>query len=181
MSPLTILSALLLSGWMTLHPGHSTRVELQVNAEQRTLELAMRIDHADLELALRKRQGVPVVIERLEDDEAANQIGDYLRETLRLNDAAIRPDRFRWVGWERRRLSSWVYVEIDLADGGQSLPEAVTLEIKTLLEVEPELNHVVTQRRGNQTLSVVLDRTKPRVRLRTTSSVEAALPEPPRS
>jgi len=163
----TTLFPLLLSGLLTFHPGHSTRVEIQVNAEQRTLELAMRIDHSDLESALRKRFGKPLVTEQMEDDEAQERIGTYLRESLRLENAAVQPKQFRWVGWERRRLSSWIYAEVILANTDEPLPKTVTLEIKTLLEIEPELNHVVAIRQGDQTRSVVLDRTKPRVRIPT--------------
>ncbi|TVP96396.1 MAG: hypothetical protein EA381_17315 [Planctomycetaceae bacterium] len=164
---MTTLFPLLLSGLLTFHPGHSTRVELQVNAEQRTLELAMRIDHSDLESALRKRFGIPLITEKMQDDEAQERIGTYLRESLRLDNASLRPTQFRWVGWERRRLSSWIYAEIVLAGADEPLPETFTLEIKTLLEVEPELNHVVAIRQGEQTRSVVLDRTQPRVRIPT--------------
>lgn len=162
---LTTLLAALLST-LLLHPGHSTRVELQAGSESKSIELAMRIDAGDLEAALRKRLRRPVVIERLTDAEAESWIGGYVRETLRLQGAAIEPEQFHWVGWERQRNACWVYAEIGLPPSEAAVPESVTLRIETLFEVEPELNHVVSVREGGRPKSVVLTKQKPTVKVR---------------
>ena len=52
---ITFLLTLLTSTWL-LHPGHSTRAEIQWNEESQRIELAIRIDHADL-TALLSLQG----------------------------------------------------------------------------------------------------------------------------
>lgn len=170
----TFLAALLST--LLLHPGHSTRVELQAGAESKSIELSMRIDHGDLETALRKRLRRPVVIERLTDAEAENWIGGYLRDTLRLEDAAIAPEQFHWVGWERQRNSSWLHAEIHLPPSEAAMPESVTLRIETLLEVEPELNHVVSVREGGRPKSVVLTKEKSTVRIRLRAAPPTAAP-----
>lgn len=180
---LTTLLATLLAT-LLLHPGHSTRVELQAGADAKSIELAMRIDHADLEAALRKRLRRPIVIERLSDEEAETWIGDYLRDTLRLEGAEIDPERFQWVGWERKRISSWLYVELELPDAETAIPETVMLRIETLLEVEPELNHVVSLREGDRPKSVVLTKEQPTLRFRLRGSgptADAALTEAEKS
>jgi hypothetical protein len=157
-----------LASWLLLHPGHSTRVELQWDANARCIELAMRIDHADLESALRRRLGRQVVIEDLTEKQAQQWIGRYLRETIRMDHEKLLPEQFRWVGWERKRVSSWVYAELTPVDHGG---DRVELKVLSLLEVEPELNHVVTIRSGDRQDTVVLSMDKPAVVLRLKSEI----------
>lgn len=158
-------SALFWTALMLLHPGHSTRIEIEAGPNGRSLELAMRIDHADLEAALRKRYPDAVAIERISDDEAAKRIGEYLRQTIRIDQAELPRERFRWVGWERKRLTTWAYVELILADEPAPPPSSVSLTIRTLLEIEPDLNHVVTLRSGPKTTSFVLGKDKPSLKI----------------
>ena len=157
--------AALVSLSLLLHPGHSTRVEVQFNADSRTIELAMRIDHADLESALRKRLGRGIAIETMTDDQAAEWIAPYLRETLRIDGEKIAESRFHWVGWERKRISSWVYAELTPEDTDAA---SIALSILTLYDTEPELNHVVTIRSAKSTTSAVLSKQEPIVTIPTT-------------
>jgi hypothetical protein len=161
---MTIRIAALAAVSLLLHPGHSTRVEVQFNADSGTIELAMRIDHADLEAALGKRLGRGIAIETLTDDQAAEWIAPYLRETLRIEGQKIAESRFHWVGWERKRISSWVYAELTPEDTDAT---TVPLSILTLYETEPELNHVVTIRGVKSTDSVVLSKREPIVNIPT--------------
>ncbi len=154
----------LLAGSMLLHPGHSTRVEIQWNSQSEQIELAIRIDHADLEAALRQRLGRAVRVEELTDEQAEQWIGGYLREGLRIDEAKLSPKQFTWVGWERKRVSSWLYAELSSA---KPVAAELSLKILALLEVEPELNHVVTLRRGNSQESRVLSKAKPVIAIST--------------
>ena len=117
-----------------------------------------------LAAALRKRLGRAVQVEELSDAQAEQWIAPYLRETLRIDQSKLPPEQFAWVGWERKRVSSWLYAELAPAE-----PPAAELSLKilTLLEVEPELNHVVTLRRGQGQTSHVLSKEKPVVVLST--------------
>lgn len=153
---------------MLLHPGHSTRVEVQYNSADRVIELAMRIDHSDLETALRGCYGRPLVIEQMTDEEAGQWIAPYLQQTLRINRQKLDDQSFHWVGWERKRLSTWVYVELQVSDliaaaDGDTPASQIELTILTLLEAEPELNHVVAVLHGSKTQSTVTSKRKPNV------------------
>jgi len=155
---------------MLLHPGHSTRVEVQYNPANQVVEVAMRIDHSDLESALRKRYGRPLVIEKMTDEEASDLIAPYLQQTLRINRQKLNEESFTWVGWERKRISTWVYVELSVADflghdssSSPSPRREIELTILTLLETEPELNHVVAVKDGGTTLTTVTTKQKSKV------------------
>jgi hypothetical protein len=158
--------------WMAiailLHPGHSTRVEVQYNPSDCVIELAMRIDHGDLEAALRSRYDKPLVLERMTDEDAVRWLAPYLQETLRLDGKKLSKAQFNWVGWERKRISTWVYVELSIVDkttdrlpASDRPPTEVELAILTLLETEPELNHVVTLIDGEKRTTIVTTRRKP--------------------
>ena len=155
-----ILASYVILASMLLHPGHSTRVEVQYNPVDQVIELAMRIDHSDLESALRGRYGRPLVIEQLTDDEARDLIAPYLQQTLKINGRKLSDTAMNWVGWERRRISTWVYVEIEVAD---IKSDQLELTILTLLETEPELNHVVAVMQAGKSSSTVTSKQKPTV------------------
>lgn len=155
---MTAIFFALLTSWFMLHPGHCTRVEVQWNAAEHSIEMAIRIDHVDLEAAMRKRLGRPVDVQQLSDEQAEQWIGQYLRETLRFGDGKLSAEQFAWVGWQRKRISSWVYVQLTPADNGA---QSIALKILSLLEVEPELNHVVTIRHGGGHETVVLSKQQP--------------------
>ena len=156
----TILASYMILASMMLHPGHSTRVELQYNSTDQVIEMAMRIDHSDLEAALRGRYGRPLVIEKLTDGEARELIAPYLSQTLRINGRKLSETAMNWVGWERKRISTWVYVEIDVSD---NKADQLELTILTLLESEPELNHVVAVTHGGKSSTTVTSKQKPTV------------------
>lgn len=172
------MNVLTMVGWamaMLLHPGHSTRVEVQFNPQTRMIELAMRIDHGDLEAALTKRYDRSIAVEQLTDEQAAQWVAPYLQQTLRLNHQKIPKASFRWLGWERKRLSTWVYAELavdqflasqtDQQDVAPQDPAeaTITLSILTLLDVEPDLNHVVAVIQDDQRRSTVTSKQKPTV------------------
>jgi len=130
---------------LLMHPGHSTRVELQYNATTQVIEMSIRIDHADLESALKKRHLRNWVLEEITDEQAQDLIGEYWRDSLRINGAKVDQSMFQWVGWDRKRASTWLYAELRLDQLTLESPD-IALTILALYEVEPELNHVVAVR-----------------------------------
>lgn len=155
-----ILASCVIMASMLMHPGHSTRVEVQYNPVDQVIEMAMRIDHSDLESALQNRYGRPLMIEKMTEEEGRELIAPYLRQTLRINGVKLSDTAMNWVGWQRKRISTWVYVEIQVSDIKASELE---LTILTLLETEPELNHVVAVMHGGKSSSTVTSKQKPTV------------------
>jgi hypothetical protein len=125
---------------MCLHPGHMTRIEIRANDEGEGLEVAMRIDTADLEAALKRRMKSPVDIDSMTDEQAKKVLSRYLSDTIRLGDENALKPRVDWVGMENHPRHVWLFFELPLPTTKLT---SLELTINTLLEVEPELQHVV--------------------------------------
>ena len=67
---------------LLLHPGHMTRIEIRASDDGKSIEIAMRIDAADLESALKARVKKPVDLSKLSDDEA-QKYRDWFSEVLK--------------------------------------------------------------------------------------------------
>lgn len=125
---------------MILHPGHMTRLEIRVSDDAKHLEVAMRIQSADLESALKRQLNKPVDVQTMLDHDAKQLIGHYLRQTLSLDGEKLSDDDYRWVGWQRQPREVWIYFELPVLTGQA---QTVKLRIGSLFEVESELRHVV--------------------------------------
>ncbi|MGV3483508.1 MAG: DUF6702 family protein [Planctomycetaceae bacterium] len=139
---------------MLLHPGHMTRLEIALSVDLKTIEVAMRIDSADMESALKARHKKAFDLLRLSDAEAKSVLSDYLRQTLQLNGQPLAADQFRWVGWQRHPRHIWIYFEMPLKNSDR---RPLMLQIRSLYEVEPELRHVVVLDRNAGDRTVVLN------------------------
>ncbi len=127
---------------LLLHPGHATRVELELSPT-RSIEVAMRLDAADVESALKRLSGNAVDVAAWNDQEAQHWLSKYLQKTWLIDGEKLTPEQFNWVGWEREQGQVWVYFELKLAKPGT---KTVRLQIQSLFEVEPEVQHVVVDR-----------------------------------
>lgn len=147
-----LIMIILIAMALLLHPGHMTRIEIRASDDGKSIEIAMRIDAADLEAALKARVKKPVDLSKLSDDEAQKLVGEYLRATITANGEKLTEDQFAWVGWERKSKTpyAWIYFEMRIPSvQGQML----NLHVRTLFEVEPALKHVVVlaENIGNRT------------------------------
>ncbi len=129
-----------------LHPGHATRIELGLSEVASKVEVAIRFDAADLEAALRKSTGKAVDIASSKDDEAKEWLSTYLRRTWLIDGAKLNEKQFHWVGWEREHGQVWVYFELSHAEPPASGKKKVKLQVQSLFEVEPEVQHVLVDR-----------------------------------
>ena len=109
-------------------------------AEDRQVEVAMRIDSTDLESALKAQHKKNFDLQAMSDDDAEQIVDGYLRGTLTLGGEKLTKEQFRWVGWQKEARHAWVYFELPLAERRE---KTLQLKIRTLFEVEPELQHVV--------------------------------------
>lgn len=141
---------------LLLHPGHATRIELGLSESAAKVEVAIRFDAADLEAALRKSTGTAVDIATCTDDEAKGWLSAYLRKTWLIDGEKLSEKQFNWVGWERDQGHVWAYFELSHAEPLESGKKKIRLQVQTLFEVEPEVQHVLVDRtRGVEMTRIV--------------------------
>jgi hypothetical protein len=132
-----ILSVLLA---MFMHPGHMTRIEIRASDDSAVLEIAMRMDIADLEAALKRRTKQVIDVDTLSEKDAQVMIGAYLSETIRIGSDKPAKTPLTWLGLEKHPRHLWIFFELPIA---KSPPASVSLVVNTLMEVEPEIQHVI--------------------------------------
>jgi hypothetical protein len=101
------------------HPFHSSRTEVEWNAEAKTIQAAIRVWPADLEAELSEAAGRPYDLARSPGvDEALLALVE--KETL-LRDGETTLAGWKWVGKEIGDREAWLYVELPLAEAPQNL------------------------------------------------------------
>lgn len=101
------------------HPFHSTRTEVEWNAETKTIQAAIRVWPADLEAELSEAAGRPYDLARSPGvDEALLALVE--RQVL-LRDGETALTGWKWVGKEIGDREGWLYVELPLADAPTNL------------------------------------------------------------
>ncbi|HEX8559779.1 MAG TPA: DUF6702 family protein [Pyrinomonadaceae bacterium] len=97
------------------HKFYTSLARVEYNAEEKTVEVTLRVFADDLELALKRRAGREVKLDRTKD--ADRLVLDYLREAFEIKNRAGEGKALRWVGMELRAGVAWVYVEADMPEG----------------------------------------------------------------
>lgn len=146
------------------HPFHRSEAEGELDLDSGRLEIALRIDSIELELALEDFAGRPLDLERPEQAEPV--LFAYVRENVRAKSrwAAPAPGarpttprrpaatagwaELHWVGYELEGLDAWLYFELELPPLGDQLDWCNAL----LTERHPfqENLTLLTDRRGRR-------------------------------
>lgn len=109
------------------HPFHITTSEAQVNAKERTLEVALELNPAELEQAMELRWNRNV---DLDAADAEALVARYTEEVFKVFRRG-KPALFKWVGQELGITSGWLYFQFEEIDGLSSL----MVENRFLVEV----------------------------------------------
>lgn len=111
------------------HKFYTSLAQVEYNAETGTVEVSMRVFADDLELALTRRAGRPVKLDRTKD---ADQLAlAYLRETFVLRNRDGETKALRFVGMEVKEQVAWLYFEAEMPEGlaGARLRDHVLFEL----------------------------------------------------
>lgn len=101
------------------HPFHSSRTEVEWNAEAKTIQAAIRVWPADLEAELSETAGRPYDLARSPGvDEALLAL---VQKQLLLRDGERALSGWKWVGKEIGDREAWLYVELPLTEPPQNL------------------------------------------------------------
>ena len=156
---------LAICGTASAHPFAVTLTEVEVNAKERRLEVAMRVYPEQLERGLSRAAGKNVSIES--DDDIDKRIAEYLArhfavlppasEERQEEKPSKEPDvpKMKWVGKEVTPKGVWLYFEIPHEGplAGSRIRDTM------LLEINPEQVNTVILVEGDRTATCVLDRT----------------------
>jgi hypothetical protein len=111
------------------HKFYTSLARVEYNAGEKTVEVTLRVFADDLELALKRRAGREVRLDRTKD--ADRLVLAYLRDTFVIRNRDGESKTLRWVGMELRSGVAWLYVEADMPEGlaGGRLRDHVLFEL----------------------------------------------------
>jgi hypothetical protein len=111
------------------HKFYTSLAQVEYNAETRSVEVSLRVFADDFELALTRRAGRPVKLERTKD---ADRLAlEYLRETFVLRNREGEAKALKFVGIELKNQVAWLYFEAEMPEGlaGARLSDRVLFEL----------------------------------------------------
>ena len=111
------------------HKYYTSLAQVEYNAEEKSVEVTLRLFADDLELALTRRAGRRVSLART--TEADRLVLAYLRDTFEIRNRDGETKALRWVGMELRAGIAWVYLEAEMPEGlaGARLRDHVLFEL----------------------------------------------------
>lgn len=131
------------------HKFYASLAQADLNSETNSIEVSLRLFTDDLEVALTRRAGRAVYLDR--PAEAAPLVLAYLRERFELKTADGRVRELAWVGMEPRVDATWIYFEIrDVGD-----LTGASLRNRVFFEQFDEQTNTVNVRHGERHVSLV--------------------------
>src|SRR5215210_7532878 len=111
------------------HKYYTSLARVEYNAEAGSVEISLRVFADDIELALTRRAGRKVSLDRTKD--ADRLVLAYLRDTFELKNRDGEAKALKWVGMELRAGVAWLYVEAEMPEGlaGARLRDHVLFEL----------------------------------------------------
>lgn len=129
------------------HPQHRTTAQVDVNYNDKVLEVALRVHPDDLARAVEPRDKRTV--------EAAGPLRLYVQERFVLQQGR-RKSRLTWVGQERDGAELWLYFEIPFVVGTAKLSNRVFFEL-----FDEQINVVRVRDRGEKRTVSLTAKSKP--------------------
>ena len=123
------------------HTFHTSLMQMEYNARDETLEVAVQVFTHDLENVLTRRRGGSGRVRLDKTPDAAKLALAYLNEAFTLKNREGEAKTFTWVGMEQSADAVWLYVEAKMPEGlaGASLRNRIFFD---LLDDQVNLVHV---------------------------------------
>lgn len=97
------------------HKFYTSLTRVEYNASEKSVEVTLRVFADDLELALKRRAGREVRLDREKDTDQL--VLAYLRGTFEIKNRDGEAKALKWVGMELRAGVAWLYVEAEMPEG----------------------------------------------------------------
>ena len=125
------------------HKFYTSLARVEYNSSEKTAEVTLRVFSDDLELALKRRAGREVKLDRTKD--AEQLVLAYLRDTFEIKNGDGEAKALKWVGMELRAGVAWLYVEAEMPEGlaGARLRDQLFFEL-----FDEQVNTVSVRYRG---------------------------------
>lgn len=144
------------------HPAHFSFATVEWNAESAVLEVALRMEAATLERALRRIAKENNHLGRanlaLDSPEAEESVQQYLLPRFEVKTSQGDLAAIQWVGFEASLLEAWAYFEVPVSGD----PDGLVFQNRILFEIEPEQVNVVNVIAGNRAGTVKLTSEEPK-------------------
>jgi hypothetical protein len=140
LSVLLLLSSIVFApSGVAAHTFHTSLMQMEYNASEKTVEVAVQVFSHDLENILSRRSGRSVRLNKTPD---ANQLTlAYFREAFTLKNRDGEEKTFAWVGMQQKTDAVWLYLEAKMPEGldGAEVRNRIFFD---LLEDQVNLVHV---------------------------------------
>lgn len=136
-----------------LHPFYVSVIEVEHNAEEKTMEISCKIFTDDLEAILLKNYGTLVDFKVASQKESQNKlVADYIQKHL-LIKADGRPLKLEFVGFEEEREAIWTYCQVS----GVATVKKLELDVSILHDYNESQINLVHARVAGERKSYKLD------------------------
>lgn len=129
---LTIFLAVLMftcsSSVVSAHRYHTTLTRMDFNEKEKLVEITTHVFLHDLIPTLERKNSKKIDLDKKE--EAEKLIFEYLQENFILRNKNGQTKSLKWVGWETKVDSGWLYFETEMPEGleGASLQNTLFFE-----------------------------------------------------
>lgn len=109
----SLFNWLIVGSLMLLHPFYVSKIEINHNTKDKSLELSIRVFTDDLEATLQKFGNTKIDLSKKEQTAVYDKlIKDYIYKNLQLM-VDKRSVSLEYVGYEINKESTWLYFEVD--------------------------------------------------------------------
>lgn len=109
----SLFNWLIVGGLVLLHPFYVSKIEINHNTKDKSLELSIRVFTDDLEATLQKFGSTKIDLSKKEQTAVNDKlIKDYIHKNLQLM-VDKRSVNLEYVGYEINKESTWLYFEVD--------------------------------------------------------------------
>lgn len=149
-----LLGAVLLATAPALaHKYHASLTTVEWNAENKALEVVVRVFADDLEAAITKSRGTSFQLESADETAVAAYLAEHV--VFRIGDTRLKPN---WVGMEMDVRQLWAYIEIPVPQG----IEGLALHHSVFFDLFGDQINTVNVNVTGTVKSLVFDRNRPR-------------------
>jgi hypothetical protein len=141
----------LLCSEVAAHPSHVTIAEAEWNAKSKSLEIAVRVNVADLEKGIRRQsKSAKKIVLKEGESNAEREVKNYVNSRLAIYTKDEKRLKLKWVGMEVEIHHGWLYFEFPM----RNPPSSIVFENRLFLELEKDQVNTLMFKTGSSKKTV---------------------------